>query len=267
METNIIPALMPQNEIQDKGVVTFSSEMFGDSRVALDDDGDPWFCLADVCQSLGLSAKEVRRRLNDEVFSTHPIVDNLGRTQMALFVNEDGLYDTILDSRKPKAKEFRKWVTKDILPSLRKTGSYSVHPRSITEEYVRAKTYITDYFCDRLRLNDASRLGMYQQLASEFGLTLPAYVPSKGIVKSATVLLKDIGSSLSAQKFNNLLVEQGYLEILSRPSSNGEKQFKSITPKGSEYGENQQSPKNQKETQPMWYAARFKELHDLVMSA
>ena len=87
---------------------------------------NPLFCLADVCKSLELHSNVVRQRLTDDVCSTYPIVDSIGRTQQATFITEDGLYDVILDSRKPEAKAFRKWVTSEVLPSIRKTGSYSI---------------------------------------------------------------------------------------------------------------------------------------------
>ena len=64
------------------------------------------------------------RRLGDDVISSHPISDSLGRIQQANFVNEDGLYDVILDSRKPEAKQFRKWITSEVLPIIRKHGAY-----------------------------------------------------------------------------------------------------------------------------------------------
>ena len=86
--------------------------------------GEPWFCLADVCKVLGLKQRHVRERLDDGVVSTDTIADSLGRLQMANFVNEDGLYDVILDSRKPSARDFRKWVTSEVLPQIRKTGGY-----------------------------------------------------------------------------------------------------------------------------------------------
>lgn len=104
------------NEIQ-----IFSNAAFGEVRVA-EVNGDPMFCLADVCKVLDLDPSQVVRRLGDGVVTIHPIQDSLGRTQQANFVNEDGLYDTILDSRKPDARAFRKWVTSDVLPSIRKHG-------------------------------------------------------------------------------------------------------------------------------------------------
>ena len=64
------------------------------------------------------------RRLGDDVITSHPISDSLGRIQQANFVNEDGLYDVILDSRKPEAKQFRKWITSEVLPIIRKHGAY-----------------------------------------------------------------------------------------------------------------------------------------------
>ena len=88
------------------------------------ENGESLFCLADACKILELDASQVMKRLEDGVVSIHPITDSLGRNQRANFVNEDGLYDVILDSRKPEAKQFRKWITSEVLPSIRKHGAY-----------------------------------------------------------------------------------------------------------------------------------------------
>lgn len=102
----------------------FTHPMFGEVRVTGTNE-NPYFCLADVCKALELTPKGVKQRLEDEVISNYPIEDSMGRTQQALFVNEDGLYDVVLDSRKPEAKKFRKWVTGEVLPSIRKHGAYA----------------------------------------------------------------------------------------------------------------------------------------------
>ena len=102
----------------------FQNEQFGAIRTSGTAD-NPLFCLADICRVLDLQPAAVMRRLDDGVTSNHPIPDSLGRMQQANFVNEDGLYDVILDSRKPEARAFRKWVTSEVLPSIRKTGSYT----------------------------------------------------------------------------------------------------------------------------------------------
>lgn len=111
----------------------FENNEFGKIRTTGTPD-NPLFCLADVCKILGLVTSQVMKRLDDGVVTIHPISDSLGRWQQANFVNEDGLYDVILDSRKPEAKKFRKWITSEVLPSIRKTGSYSVNiPKTFAE--------------------------------------------------------------------------------------------------------------------------------------
>lgn len=119
-------------------VTILSNDLFGQVRVVLQ-DGEPMFCLADVCRALELNTNGVRARLTDGVISTYPIADQLGRQQNANFVNEDGLYDVILDSRKPEAKQFRKWITSEVLPSIRKSGGYMVVKENETPEQLMAR--------------------------------------------------------------------------------------------------------------------------------
>jgi len=80
--------------------------------------GDWWAVLKDVTDALGLTTKEVKRRLPDEVLSTHLTPDSLGRLQEMLIVNEYGIYETVFESRKPEAKEFKRWVF-EMLKTLR----------------------------------------------------------------------------------------------------------------------------------------------------
>lgn len=97
----------------------------GQNLTIIEKDGEPKFLLNDLVKILGLSnSRMVKSRLDDDVSSTYPIQDSIGRTQQATFVNEDGLYDVILDSRKPEAKRFRKWITSEVIPSIRKHGGY-----------------------------------------------------------------------------------------------------------------------------------------------
>ena len=122
-------------------ITIFNNPRFGNIRTTGSAD-NPMFCLADVCKAVGLSAKGVNQRLADEVISNYPIIDNLGRTQLALFVNEDGLYDVILDSRKPEARLFRKWVTSEVLPSIRKTGGYITTNSEMTDDEIMARALL-----------------------------------------------------------------------------------------------------------------------------
>lgn len=119
-----------------KDLQIFNNPQFGEIRTAGTPD-NPLFCLADVCRVLDLQPSRVKDRLGDGVISSNPIPDSLGRIQNTNFVNEDGLYDVILDSRKPEAKAFRKWITSEVLPSIRKTGTYGV-PKSFSEALLLA---------------------------------------------------------------------------------------------------------------------------------
>lgn len=107
----------------------------GKELTIIEKGNEPHFLLRDVCNILGIGhVATVRKRLEDDVVSNHPIKDNLGRTQQATFVNEDGLYDVILDSRKPEARRFRKWITSEVLPSIRKTGGYELNTSELSPE-------------------------------------------------------------------------------------------------------------------------------------
>ena len=123
----------------DLNIRIFKNKEFGAIRTMKDERGEPLFCLRDVCEVLELRTQKVVQRLEDDVLSKYPIVDSLGRTQQATFVNEDGLYDTILESRKPHAKKFRKWVTSEVLPSIRKQGGYMVARPDESDEVIVAR--------------------------------------------------------------------------------------------------------------------------------
>jgi phage antirepressor protein len=116
-------------------VEIFKKEEFGTVRVILDENQEPLFCLADICDILELQRSAVSSRLDSDVISSHPIIDSMNREQRVNFVSEPGLYDVILGCRKPKAKPFKDWVIKEVLPTIRKTGHYSVKPMTIAQMF------------------------------------------------------------------------------------------------------------------------------------
>jgi prophage antirepressor-like protein len=96
-------------------------------------DGEPLFCLADVCKVLDIqNPSKVAQRLDDDERTKL----ELGRQGETNFITESGLYAVILRSDKPNAKGFRRWVTSEVLPSIRKTGNYSAKPMT-TEEKIK----------------------------------------------------------------------------------------------------------------------------------
>lgn len=98
---------------------------YGSSEIrTVEKNGEPWWVLADVCKVLEISnSRNVSSRLETDEKGV-ALVDTLGGTQQMTIINESGLYAVILRSDKPQAKPFRKWVTNEVLPSIRKHGAY-----------------------------------------------------------------------------------------------------------------------------------------------
>lgn len=121
---------------------------FGQNELrVIEKDGEPWFVLKNVCEVLEIAhIATVKQRLTDDVVSNHPIPDALGRMQDTTIISEDGLYDVILESRKPEARSFRKWITSEVIPSIRKTGTYSIDRPSymIDDPIDRAQKWIDE---------------------------------------------------------------------------------------------------------------------------
>lgn len=109
----------------------FESEEFGRIRT-VSENGEPLFVANDVCEALGVDRTQTRRLDNDEkgVRSIH----TPGGNQNLLIVNEYGLYNLVLASRKPQAKAFKRWITHEVIPSIRKTGKYGVQQQTLSEE-------------------------------------------------------------------------------------------------------------------------------------
>lgn len=98
-------------------------------RVVKDEQGEPWFVAADVCEALAVgNATMALKRLDADEQALISIEGISRGNDRANVVNESGLYSLIMGSRKPEAKRFKKWVTAEVLPSIRKTGGYSIGP-------------------------------------------------------------------------------------------------------------------------------------------
>ena len=177
----------------------FKNESFGEVRVAGTSE-KPEFCLLDVCKVLDLDSSQVMKRLDDGVVTIHPITDSLGRERQANFVNEDGLYDVILDSRKPQAKAFRKWITSEVLPSIRKTGSYNLVKAELpdfTNPAEAARAWAEQY-----------ELKMLAQAEAEENKRQVAILTHTNKTYTATEIAKEAGLQ-SASQLNKILKEKG----------------------------------------------------------
>lgn len=178
------------------------------------------------------------------------------------FLTESGVYKLVFRSHKQNAEKFTDWVTDEVLPSIRKNGEFIVNKRQLDIEKGIA---IVKFIADDLKVAESSRLFMYENYCKDVGIPtgfLPKYEDNGNRERlPVTELLKRNDCGISAVKFNQLLLEAGYLEEKERKSSKGgTKKYKALTKKGLQYGVNLISDKNQKETQPYYYADTFGEL-------
>ena len=112
-------------------VQIFNNPEFGDVRVVMQ-DGEPWFVGKDVAKILGYAKplNAIATHVDEDDSLKQGLTDSLGRIQETIIINESGLYSLILSSKLPSAKKFKRWVTSEVLPTIRKTGGYVDQSRS-----------------------------------------------------------------------------------------------------------------------------------------
>lgn len=114
----------------------FENALFGQVRSVMDESSEPWFVATDVCSALDISNVTVAlSRLDEDERSKL----NLGRQGETNIINEFGLYSLVLSSRKPEAKAFKRWITHEVIPSIRKDGGYIIAKEEETEEELLAR--------------------------------------------------------------------------------------------------------------------------------
>lgn len=252
----------------------FESPDFGSVRITEDAESNQLlFCAMDVCTALGYSngRDAVYKHVEKDDVAKCDTTDSIGRTQQLTYVTESGLYSLIFGSKQERAKKFKHWVTSEVLPSIRKTGQYNANVSKATlMEQVQSKCIFADWAIKTLNLNEASKLGMAQKIGKMVDLddALPLSVNAgteKPITHAATDLLKSHNVGISAQAFNRMLELKGVVKHATRPGKHGKvHSWYVITPAFDKYGQNQQDPKFQQQTQIRWYDATFNELLTIV---
>jgi anti-repressor protein len=123
--------------------IVFEHPKFGQVRTGYDEQGRPYLVAIDICRALGIqNSRDALAQLDEDEKGDVGITDVIGRVQKTAIVYEPGFYSLVLRSRKPEAKEFKRWVTHEVLPSIHRTGSYSSvlntpTPRPTLEELAR----------------------------------------------------------------------------------------------------------------------------------
>ena len=120
---------------KENGLIIFQNEEFGQVR-SVTVNGEPWFVGKDVATILGYSNPRdaLARHTDDEDKNTVVIHDGTSGNPNVVIINESGLYSLILSSKLPDAKKFKRWVTSEILPALRKTGTYSMQNMTVSDQ-------------------------------------------------------------------------------------------------------------------------------------
>ena len=175
-------------------------------------DGEPWWVLKDVCGILGISKyRDTASRLDeDERGSVR--VDTPGGEQEMTVVNESGLYNVILRSDKPEAKPFRKWVTSEVLPSIRKHGAYMT-PQKIEEVLLNPDTIIK--LATELKAEQEKRVALESKVEQDKPLV--AFANSVSVAKTSILvgelakLLKQNGVDMGQNRLFAWMRENGYL--------------------------------------------------------
>ena len=183
-------------------LMVFNNGEFGQVRT-MEINGEPWFVGKDVAASLGYerATKAISDRVDKEDIDEVPIQDSIGRMQKTPIINESGVYALIFGSKLPNAKKFKHWVTSEILPTIRKTGTYSItqhKPDSymIENPADRARRWAEEYE-EKLALE--SKIAEQQPKVEYHDAVL-----NKSGLLTTTAIAKDLGFK-SAKQLNDLL--------------------------------------------------------------
>lgn len=120
----------------------FTNPTFGSIRT-LSIGGEPWFVAVDVCMALGIAnSRDAVARLDEDEKNTVVLTDGIPGNPNKIIVNEPGLYALVLSSRKPEAKAFKRWITHEVIPSIRKHGGYVAGQEHMSDEELMAKALL-----------------------------------------------------------------------------------------------------------------------------
>lgn len=188
---------------------TFENKRFGNVRVTMIDN-EPWFVASDVCRALEI-APTATRRLDDDEKGMRSTQTPGGKQEMAV-VNESGLYSLVLGSRKPEAKVFKRWITHDVIPTIRKTGGYVNNEELFLDTYfptldAGAKAMFKQTLVSLREANNK----IEQDKPKVFFADSVEISENSVLVKTLAALLTQNGYKIGQNKLFELLRNDGYL--------------------------------------------------------
>lgn len=178
----------------------YTNEKFGEIRTTVI-DGEPWFVAVDVCNVLDLSNPTIAvSRLDEDERAKF----NLGRQGDATIVNEPGLYTLVLGSRKPEAKAFKRWITHEVIPAIRKTGAYNLN---LPKDYPSALRALADSYEREIALKEQNAVLLPKASFADAVSNAVNLVPMAEL--SAYLYKNDV--KIGRNKLMRRLREEGYL--------------------------------------------------------
>ena len=187
----------------------FNNEEFGEVRTITKDD-EPMFCLIDICKALEIkNATDVAKRLDEDELTRL----NLGRAGETNFITESGLYAVILRSDKPNAKKFRKWVTSEVLPSIRKNGGYIAGQETMSDEELMAKALLVanNKIAERDKIIEQKQARIEQMKPKEIFADAVSASHTSILVGDLAKLICQNGYQIGQKRLFDWLRANGYL--------------------------------------------------------
>ena len=183
-------------------------------RTLTGETGDPWFVAKDACDILGIDTNHLREALDDDEITNLRIMEVWNQPGRApLIISEPGLYKLIMRSRKPEAKEFQRWVTHEVLPTIRKAGGYIPTTEADSDEAILAKAVLIaqktiDLKNQQLRAKDAQikELEPKAQALDDF-----TDVEERLLVREAAKVLSNAGTPISEKQLREWMAANGWI--------------------------------------------------------
>lgn len=190
----------------------FNNDQFGQIRTTVK-DGAPLSVAADVCRALEIqNHKDAIKRLDDDEKSGVVLTDPHGRPQETNCVTESGLYALVLGSRKPEAKAFKRWITHDVIPTIRQTGGYVSNEQQFVETYLPfADASTKALFGQTLAQLRAANEQLEQQKPKVLFADAVSAAHTSILVGELANLLKQNGVDIGQHRLFQYLRENGYL--------------------------------------------------------
>lgn len=198
--------------ITEKTAEIYSHPSFGKVRVVKDENGEPWFVGKDVASALGYS--KTRNAIADHVDEDDALkqglIDSMGRVQPTILINESGFYSLAMASKLPRAKQFKRWVTAEVLPQIRRTGGYIPTHNEQGETLSDLEIMARALEISQRTISQKDQIIAAQQPAVTFTHAVEASVDSIGISELAKLISQN-GVETGQKRLFQWMRDNGYL--------------------------------------------------------